>query len=530
MDVRPQRKFSAPSASTTAASPANSTSNSQPPSGKKRRTSASGSRGVANLTPEQLAKKRANDREAQRAIRERTKGQIETLERKIHDLTSQQPYQDLQQVIQQKEAVEAENEDMKKRLNSVLSIIQPLLGGDGNHGKASPTGGAICWPRLSKASTDLNPPAYRNGGQPPSYLPTPVAEAGSREHNNISSSASSYLEHASLRDGTSMSPINTAAQGRQQNAVIQSPATYAPHTAFTPALDHQKNNIAHGLDLRSSGEKLDLGFLLGGRQEHRQDGVGAQAGPQLPDYSLLTPLTATKSPNCNSQGNPSFEISTLAHKVPVRNTGPSCPLDGLLLDFLAEQRARAAEGISPQKLVGPAYPSVSSLLNPERSKYSHPLSKVFTDILRTFPDLCTLPEQVAVLYIMFLVMRWNISLTQETYDRLPDWMTPRATQLFSPHPAWIDNLPWPRMRDRMVQVYPQVHFDNFFIPYTTTLSLNWPYEASDCLLKVPGSEELSINPIFEQHLRDLNNWSLGPAFAKAFPILAETTKIRDVKR
>jgi hypothetical protein len=52
---------------------------------KKRRTtgSSSSSRGVANLTPDQLAKKRANDREAQRAIRERTKNQIENLERRI---------------------------------------------------------------------------------------------------------------------------------------------------------------------------------------------------------------------------------------------------------------------------------------------------------------------------------------------------------------------------------------------------------------------------------------------------------------
>lgn len=86
---------------------------------------------MANLTPDQLAKKRANDREAQRAIRERTKGQIETLERRIHELTSQQPYQDLQNVVRQKEMVEAENEDIKRRLNSVLSIIQPLIGTHG---------------------------------------------------------------------------------------------------------------------------------------------------------------------------------------------------------------------------------------------------------------------------------------------------------------------------------------------------------------------------------------------------------------
>ena len=120
-----------PSPTTSGPSPTNSAANGLSPAAKKRRASTLGSRGVANLTPEQLAKKRANDREAQRAIRERTKGQIEALERKIEELTSQQPYQDLQHVIRQKELVEAENEDIKRKLNQVLSIIQPLLGENG---------------------------------------------------------------------------------------------------------------------------------------------------------------------------------------------------------------------------------------------------------------------------------------------------------------------------------------------------------------------------------------------------------------
>jgi hypothetical protein len=95
---------------------------------KRRKAQGASSRGVANLTPDQLAKKRANDREAQRAIRERTKNQIEGLERKIRELTSQQPYQELQHVLRQKEAVEVENAEIRKRLASVLSIIQPILG------------------------------------------------------------------------------------------------------------------------------------------------------------------------------------------------------------------------------------------------------------------------------------------------------------------------------------------------------------------------------------------------------------------
>jgi thiamine pyrophosphate-dependent acetolactate synthase large subunit-like protein len=104
------------------------------PSSKKRKATYS-ARGVASLTPEQLAKKRANDREAQRAIRERTKAQIESLERRIQELTSQQPYQELQAALRQKDAIQAENDEIRRRLASVLSIIQPIIGAQGLTGK-----------------------------------------------------------------------------------------------------------------------------------------------------------------------------------------------------------------------------------------------------------------------------------------------------------------------------------------------------------------------------------------------------------
>lgn len=134
----PLSRVPAPASSNDATSPNSPNPNPNPAtqthrvatsSTKKRRTS--GSRGVANLNPDQLAKKRANDREAQRAIRERTRGQIEALERKIRELTSQQPYQDLQHVVRQKESVEAENDDIKRRLSSIVAIIQPLVNGQG---------------------------------------------------------------------------------------------------------------------------------------------------------------------------------------------------------------------------------------------------------------------------------------------------------------------------------------------------------------------------------------------------------------
>ena len=117
------------------------------------------------------------------------------------------------------------------------------------------------------------------------------------------------------------------------------------------------------------------------------------------------------------------------------------------------------------------------------------------------------------------------------------------------------------MRDRLtrastVSAYP---FESFFIPYTTTMSLNWPYEHSQCLLPTPrtpqgdvtptprqgstdatsaiggavhrgdDSEEYIINPVFESHLRNLDNWSLGTVFRNSFPDLVDDVKIRDVR-
>ncbi|KAK5170908.1 uncharacterized protein LTR77_004052 [Saxophila tyrrhenica] len=54
--------------------------------GSKKRASRAGTRSVSTLSAAQLERKRANDREAQRAIRQRTKDHIEHLERNISDL------------------------------------------------------------------------------------------------------------------------------------------------------------------------------------------------------------------------------------------------------------------------------------------------------------------------------------------------------------------------------------------------------------------------------------------------------------
>lgn len=96
--------------------------------GRKRKLNCTSALSVANLTPKQLAKKRANDRQAQRAVRERTKAHIDFLERRVRELSSQKPLLDLQAALRQNEIMQAENWEIRQGLKAIIDILQPLLG------------------------------------------------------------------------------------------------------------------------------------------------------------------------------------------------------------------------------------------------------------------------------------------------------------------------------------------------------------------------------------------------------------------
>ena len=90
--------------------------NNQQSGSARKRASRAGTRSVSTLSSAQLERKRANDREAQRAIRARTKEHIEKLERRIHELTSSDDRND-QLLVALKRIKELEEENQMLRAN-----------------------------------------------------------------------------------------------------------------------------------------------------------------------------------------------------------------------------------------------------------------------------------------------------------------------------------------------------------------------------------------------------------------------------
>ncbi|KAI7218050.1 hypothetical protein KC333_g3864 [Hortaea werneckii] len=101
-------------------------SESRKPLGKKR-ASRAGTRSVSTLSAAQLERKRANDREAQRAIRQRTKDHIESLEKEIGDLReSNESREKLVTTTQQRNReLEDENRYLRTKLNEAGFAVPP---------------------------------------------------------------------------------------------------------------------------------------------------------------------------------------------------------------------------------------------------------------------------------------------------------------------------------------------------------------------------------------------------------------------
>ncbi|KAI6799507.1 hypothetical protein KC327_g8603 [Hortaea werneckii] len=522
--------------------------------GRKRRASGQpGSRGVANLTPEQLAKKRANDREAQRAIRERTKNTIESLERRIKELESQQPFQELQRAIQDRDRAIQEAYDLRQKLSDITRVIN----GQGPSHAYPSSGHITISSSITNSSSSNNNRDHLMATSGADGYAGSSQEAGSHHQRQTSQQNLGEPSPAShpTTQGSPVSHSATAGAEAAQNYHPQQHYTSQPNGGIQKdAQSTPQRSLQH----QNSGDRLGLSFLLDQRQN--EDKRSAASTPtDIPAYARLPT-------HCE----------------------PTCPLDSLLADFIVSRRRLYASGAPLSEVLGPEYPSFTALIqntpDSDEQPAQHPISKVLVDILSKFPDISDLPERVATLYLMFLTVRWCIHPCQESWSRLPDWLQPVAEQVKmgkgEGHPVWVDHVPWyvpeqddelglfdftdlrsrfetadapltalaecffvdlltgdvnrPRMRALLASTNPK-RFDEFFVPFSTTISVNWPASSGDVLVARsphPGAnngdvpENLTITPEFESHFRNLSNWSLGKDFVAKFPdIVTEEVRI-----
>jgi hypothetical protein len=210
--------------------------------------------------------------------------------------------------------------------------------------------------------------------------------------------------------------------------------------------------------------------------------------------------------------------SLQAWEMPIRLLPPTGPVDSLFIDLIQTQRSMAISGTVGKHLTGPYHPSIKSLLYPDQNVQSHPVSSVISNLLQN-TLLSGLPEKVACFFIMYRLLQWQISLKKENYDNLPLWHIPHSSQILTPHPIWIDHIPWGKLRDKIINNQELYATDEFQQIYNASLNVNWPFQPVDIMAFV--GDEVRVTELFEKHILRLENWSLDAPFAQRYPELRD---------
>lgn len=161
-----------------------------------------GTRSVSTLTPSQLARKRANDREAQRAIRARTKEHIERLESELEELKSHQSRdKTVQDLLRRNKALEEELNRLRESLG--LSLNSSPFSNSTTYDETGSSGsGAIPSPRMSPLASNADYTSMPDYSQQ-QYVGLPqsnsceswASNVPNHINSNVSSPASSAEEY-----------------------------------------------------------------------------------------------------------------------------------------------------------------------------------------------------------------------------------------------------------------------------------------------------------------------------------------------
>lgn len=232
--------------------------------------------------------------------------------------------------------------------------------------------------------------------------------------------------------------------------------------------------------------------IMGSSEHSEADMMALQ--PQPVPVSAEAIVTAGEFPSATTVW------STLPRHLP-----PSCPLDHVVTNLVNSRRPYD----NIQEFQRRAFPSVQSLLNPTYEAIKSPVTSAIVKNIINVMTVPTLPEQIAILFVMSTVVRWQISPTQSNYDGMPQWLRPTPAQLIHPHSVWLDLFPWPMARERMCleQKYQDQHHIMSRI-CNESISINWPHQPSDMMMTINGTDTI-LNPIFERHIRNLKNWTVG---------------------
>ncbi|CAD6444636.1 686738bb-7a85-42da-8403-1e22c324256e [Sclerotinia trifoliorum] len=467
--------------------------------GEKKRASRAGSRNVSTLSPAQLARKRANDREAQRNIRLRTKEHIERLEARVEQLISgSQNEAELEEFRRRNEALELEVRQLSE------ALAQPR--DDDSSGPDQPNESTF------PNNAEISSPSTQN-------IPQGAPTTGFMNSHDF--------EAPWYHPATSINSIHT--HRHPSGAVFEPIDGVSQEPASVSSLDGDSHFQCFGpnpsANLNDTGNWIPTSLPSDAVQSTNLAAISGHAQPQLtlqqtPSSAIIVAPSQAIPPHL-----PPFD-ALQPWALPILNTSsPTCGVDTLLLNIIRTQKEIARQGASESDIIGPPQPSMKALIYPNDQNQTHLISTMISRLLTNL-TIKGLAERAGCLYLMYHICQWQIYPSSSTYGNLTDWTSPRTSQLITPHPVWVDSIFWGKLKDRVIEKQELYANEEFQNAYIICINVNWPRPDLEAF-RFEGND-IFITEEFENHIKTLSNWSLDERFAARYPELAPLARISGV--
>ncbi|KFZ05649.1 hypothetical protein V501_08158 [Pseudogymnoascus sp. VKM F-4519 (FW-2642)] len=490
----------------------------------RHRASRAGTRSVNRLSAAQLSRKRANDREAQRAIRQRTKDQIETLQEQVKQLTDPEKERRTWNVHLRNRQLEDEVATLHERISAMEMRNTGAM--DAGAPLGDPMGGPnrdlrphdlnMQWPGMDMAYGGAHglPPGFDGAGMVLSRADTPAGtESPAASFTDMDpASRIDFVGGAGGGGGDDLG-IGSDLASPQSWTTVTSPFDLEDGSIFSPQPSAYMS--PSGMPFAFQGQPGQAGQQLAptsapsnipSRTTYNL-GTAPSAPQQQQQQHAQTPLQSPQPlqpapPQQMFQPTPQRPLS----QVPVRPSPhqqpppwtliprlltPTTPLDALLHHALTAHRAclSAASTDPPKPIYTDLYPS------PPAHPPLPPLSAALTRAVHA-AGLRTPATSAAVLSIAHAVARWMARPTEGTYAGVPAWMRPSPRELGG-LPAWAAMMvPFARVRESAA-----AGGEGLLRDWLTGVEFEWVGEVWD--------GKGGVVEGFENAVKDIGRWKVG---------------------
>ncbi|KAL4784102.1 hypothetical protein BJX76DRAFT_232342 [Aspergillus varians] len=410
---------------------------------------------ISKLTADRAARKREQDRQAQRSAREKTKKLIAHLESRIETLTRFHSSGNVQELINELEVQRKANEALRSTLRSIEKAV---------------SGG------LAEANTVLK--NYNNAQNP--------------LHDGSITSDSEHSKQTRSNGGIPDIP-------QQSSLVAPEHQCHAPQQSASPTFDGP--SMVDKFPPNGTFVNLHDGLSMTAKTP---DVVRAPFNSTLHTYPLDMPMPIQAL--VHSAESPCDCCKQLVYMNNMLDRfALTCPRS------MADQRVRDVDIVIRAVVHG--WDAVGHLhpLDPVWTM----LRTADEGLWRG----CEAIERIAILRVVSLMLRHLSEPSESNLAHLPKFMRERPSQHRIIHKPLIDFVVWPALRERLILFPHQHCSERFWSMFWTCFRFTWPYRLQDCFLQQGQTGLYRLSDAFTKSFYDLQNWCMTPEFFLEFPDL-----------